>query len=68
MLLALVTEIRTRDSLKKANQAALKSNAFADESVRNREIVLGLKMQFSVARAWLLARRDSLLLQAFATV
>lgn len=67
MLLTLVTEVRTRDSLKKANQAALKSNAFADESVRNRETVLGLKMQFSIAKSWLLARKDSLLLQAFAS-
>ncbi len=63
-LLAWFTELKTRLPTKKANQATVRTYTVADELVRNRETIVGLRMQVIVGRNWRRMRDDMLALGA----
>ncbi|MGE5546260.1 MAG: type I secretion system permease/ATPase [Solirubrobacterales bacterium] len=65
--LAVWTDKNTSAPTKKAGRAAARSYLVADEAVRNREVVAGLRMRTAMVQHWLATRRDMLLLSAYAS-
>ena len=65
--LALVTELATRKPLADANGAAMNSNRFADDNLRNAEVIDAMGMLPDLRKRWLARHEDHLVLQSVAS-
>ena len=65
--LALVTELATRRPLADANGAAMNSNRFADDNLRNAEVIDAMGMLPDLRRRWLARHENHLILQSVAS-
>ncbi len=65
--LALVTELATRKPLADANGAAMNSNRFADDNLRNAEVIDAMGMLPDLRKRWLARHENHLVLQSVAS-
>ncbi len=65
--LALVTEWATRRPLADANGAAMNSNRFADDNLRNAEVIEAMGMLPDLRKRWLARHESHLVLQSVAS-
>ena len=65
--LALITELATRRPLADANGAAMNSNRFADDNLRNAEVIEAMGMLPDLRKRWLARHENHLILQSVAS-
>lgn len=65
--LALITELATRKPLADANGAAMNSNRFADDNLRNAEVIDAMGMLPDLRKRWRARHEDHLVLQSVAS-